>query len=51
MLYFLTVQANKKNLKVITEDIIQFASAVGGKDYRPWFEKYIFGTEIPPVEM
>lgn len=50
MLYFLTVQAKKKNMKVITEDIIQFASLVGGKDYRPWFDKYVYGTEIPPLE-
>lgn len=50
MLYFLTVQANKKQMKVITEDIIQFASALGGTDYRPWFERYVFGTEVPPVK-
>ncbi|MEE4272384.1 MAG: M1 family aminopeptidase [Thermoanaerobaculales bacterium] len=49
MLYFLTTQAAKKpGMKVITEDIIQFASAISGKDYHPWFDKYIYGLEVPP---
>ena len=49
MLYFMTKQAAKKpGLKVITEDVILFANALTGKDYHPWFDKYIYGTEIPP---
>jgi hypothetical protein len=49
MLYYLTTQAAKKpGMKVITEDIILFASTLAGKDYRPWFDKYIYGTEVPP---
>ncbi len=50
MLYFLTTQAAKKDLKVITEDVILFANAVSGKDYHDWFDRYIFGTEIPPLK-
>ena len=23
-------------------------SAISGKDYRPWFDRYIYGTEVPP---
>ena len=49
MLYFLTKQAAKKpGMKVITEDVILFAGALTGKDYHPWFDKYIYGTEVPP---
>jgi hypothetical protein len=49
MLYFLTTQAAKKpGMKVITEDLILFVNALTGKDYHPWFDKYIYGTEIPP---
>ncbi|MCU0304487.1 MAG: hypothetical protein MUC56_10565 [Thermoanaerobaculales bacterium] len=49
MLFFMTTQAAKKpGLKVITEDVILFANAVSGKDYRPWFDRYIYGTEVPP---
>jgi hypothetical protein len=49
MLFFLTTQAAKKpGMKVITEDLIQFANALTGKEYRPWFERYIYGTDIPP---
>jgi len=49
MLYFLTTQAAKKpGLKVITEDVILFANALTQKDYHPWFDKYVYGTEVPP---
>ena len=49
MLYFLTTQAAKKpGMKVITEDVILFASAITGEDYHPWFDKYIYGTDVPP---
>ena len=49
MLFFLTTQAAKKpGMKIITEDVILFASALTDKDYHPWFDKYIYGTEIPP---
>ncbi len=49
MLYFLTTQAAKKpGMKVITEDFILFANAMTGKDYHPWFDKYIYGLEVPP---
>lgn len=49
MLYFMTTQAAKKpGMKVITEDIIQFANALSGKDYRAWFDRYVYGTEVPP---
>lgn len=49
MLYFLTTQAAKKpGMKVITEDIVQCASAVAGKDRHPWFEKYVYGLDVPP---
>jgi hypothetical protein len=49
MLYFLTTQAAKKpGMKVITEDVILFANALTKKDYHPWFDKYVYGTEVPP---
>jgi hypothetical protein len=49
MLYFLTTQAAKKQeMKVITEDVILFANHLTGKDYRPWFDRYVYGTETPP---
>ncbi|HSN57341.1 MAG TPA: M1 family aminopeptidase [Candidatus Sulfomarinibacteraceae bacterium] len=49
LLYFLTVQAAKKpGMKVITEDLIQFVNALTNKDYRPWFDRYVYGTEVPP---
>jgi len=49
MLYYLTTQAAKKpGMKVVTEDVILFASTLAGKDYHPWFDKYIYGTEVPP---
>jgi hypothetical protein len=48
MLYFLTTQAAKKpGMKVITEDIVQFASALGGTDYHSWFDRYVYGIEVP----
>ncbi len=49
MLYFLTTQAAKKpRMKIITEDVILFANAMTNRDYHPWFDKYVYGTEIPP---
>jgi hypothetical protein len=49
MLYYLTTQAAKKpGMKVVTEDVILFASALTGEDYHAWFDRYIYGTEIPP---
>jgi hypothetical protein len=49
MLYFLTTQAAKKpRMKIITEDVILFANALTNRDYHPWFDKYVYGTEIPP---
>lgn len=50
MLYFITAQAAKKNVKVITEDVIQFANVLTKKDLRPFFEKYVYGTDVPVVE-
>lgn len=47
LLYFLTKAASDKGLKVSTEDVIQFASAIGGKDYRPFFDSYVYGTDVP----
>jgi len=41
-------QSQKNRLKATTEDFIQFVNAISKKDYRPWFEKYIFGMEVPP---
>jgi len=50
LLFFLTKAAGEKKLKVSTEDVIQFASAIGGKDYRPFFDRYVFGTEVPEIK-
>ncbi len=49
LLFFLTKAAEEKQLKVSTEDVIQFASAIGGKDYRPFFDRYVYGTEVPEI--
>lgn len=43
----ITTAAAKKNMKAITEDFILIINHVTGKDYRGWFDKYIFGEEIP----
>lgn len=40
----------KTKLKATTEDVIQFVNAIGKKDYRPFFDKYIYGTEVPEVK-
>ena len=49
MLYYLTTQAAKKpGMKVVTEDVILFVSALTGEDYHPWFDRYIYGTDVPP---
>ena len=50
-LYFITTQAAKKDIKVITEDVILILNAVTKQDYHPWFERYVFGTEMPSVAM
>lgn len=51
MLRHLTTWAAQKNVKVITEDVIQIASLVTKKDYHDWFDRYIYGTETPPVKI
>jgi predicted metalloprotease with PDZ domain len=33
-----------------TEDLIKVVSAVGGKDYKPFFDRYVRGTEPPPFK-
>ena len=37
-------------MKVITEDLIQFASAITNRNYRDWFGRYVYGTEVPPLD-
>jgi hypothetical protein len=50
MLYLMTTAAAKKtDLKMITDDVIYIASAITKKDYLPWFERYVYGTEVPPI--
>jgi hypothetical protein len=50
MLYLMTTAAAKKpELKMITEDVIYIASAITRKDYHPWFDRYVYGTEVPPI--
>ncbi len=50
MLYLMTTAAAKKpELKMITDDVIYIASAITKKDYHPWFDRYIYGTEVPPI--
>lgn len=50
MLDFLTTKADEKKMKVTTEDVIQFANAISGRDLRPWFDRYVYGTEVPPID-
>ena len=33
-----------------TEDLIKVVSAVGGKDYKPFFDRYVRGTEPPAYD-
>jgi aminopeptidase N len=33
-----------------TKDVIGLSSYVAKKDLRPWFDRYLFGTEIPEIE-
>jgi hypothetical protein len=40
----------KMKIKATTEDLIQFVNAITKKDYRPFFDKYIYGTEVPEVK-
>ncbi len=50
MLYLMTTAAAKKTeLKMITDDVIYIANAITKKDYRPFFDRYIYGTEVPPI--
>jgi hypothetical protein len=41
----------KTRLKATTEDVILILNAITKKDYRPWFDKYIYGTEVPEVKL
>lgn len=43
-------QSQKKRMKATTEDFIQFVNFFSKKDYRPFFEKYLFGSDPLPVE-
>lgn len=43
-------QCQKKRLKATTEDFIQFVNFFSKKDYRPFFEKYFYGSDPLPVE-
>lgn len=49
MLHLLTAQAAKKQVKVTTEDVVQLVSVVAGRDMRPFFDRYVYGTEIPEL--
>jgi predicted metalloprotease with PDZ domain len=33
-----------------TEDLVRVVSAVGGRDYAPFFDRYVWGTEAPPFD-
>jgi len=37
-------------IEVTTENLILFASAVAKRDLRPWFERYVYGTDVPKVD-
>lgn len=39
----------RTRLKATTEDLIQVVNAVAGRYYRPWFERYVYGTEVAPI--
>jgi hypothetical protein len=43
-------QCQKKRLKATTEDFIQFVNFFSKKDFRPFFEKYFYGSDPLPVE-
>jgi aminopeptidase N len=49
MLFFLTTQAAKKNIKAVTEDIVLFVNALTGADYHDWFSRYVYGLEVPAI--
>jgi aminopeptidase N len=51
LLYYMTVQPHKKRMKVSTEDVIQLVNVLTGENYRPWFERYVYGTEVPELEL
>ncbi len=44
-----TRAAARSRLKATTEDLIQVVNAVSRRDYRPWFDRYVYGTGIPPI--
>ena len=31
------------------EDLVGILDQITGKDWQPWFERYVYGTETPPV--
>jgi hypothetical protein len=33
-----------------TKDVIAITNLVTKKDYKPWFERYLLGSEWPPLE-
>lgn len=33
-----------------TEDLVRVVSAVGGKDYKPFFDRHVWGAEAPPFD-
>ncbi len=45
-----TAAAKKTEFKMITDDVIFFANAITKKDYRPFFNRYVYGTEVPPIK-
>ncbi len=51
MLHLMTKAASQQpHLKMVTNDVILFASAITRRDYRPWFDRYVYGTEVPALE-
>ncbi|HPR63645.1 MAG TPA: M1 family aminopeptidase [Thermoanaerobaculia bacterium] len=50
VLNLITNAAAKKNMGAITEDLILIVNHVTKKDFRPFFDKYIFGEENPEVK-
>lgn len=34
-----------------TRHLVGILGQITGKDWQPWFERYVYGTETPPVEM
>mgnify|MGYP001211801311 CR=1 FL=1 len=46
-LKLITTASYKKKMQAITEDYILIVNYVTGKDYRWFFDKYIYGSETP----